>query len=160
MAVWKEIDSWKYEIFERDIGPERLTGFEGLVHLWNEKRGDRIVPAWRDFDFYDFVDWHGRIVVTDVFYDPFDYRCRLFGEEVAKRLQTDHTGKLGSELVKLSLEPTADMEFYEKACRQMLITRVSGELHWLDRPHVNATFVEFPLSDNGEMATHLLAAMI
>ena len=160
MAVWKESDFWKYEIFEPDIEPEMLPGFEDLVRLWRKKRGDRPAPAWSDFDFHDFVGWHGRIAVSDVFYGPFDFRYRLFGAKVTERLKVDYTGKLGSELVACGREPAEDLEFYEMTSRKMLITRVSGQLYWVSQPHVSATFVEFPLSDTGEMATHLLAAMI
>lgn len=160
MAVWKEYNFWKYEIFERDIQPEILPGFEDLVRLWRKKRGDRPAPAWSDFDFHDFAGWHGRIVVADIFYDPFDFRYRLFGEKVAVRYNVDFTGKLFSELVDSGQEPAEDMEFYEMACRKMLIARVSGELHWLRRPQVSTTFVEFPMSDTGEITTHLVSAMI
>jgi len=160
VAVLKEYDFWEYEAFDHDIEPEMLPGFEGLVRLWQTKRGDRPAPAWSDFDFYDFVGWHGRIAVSDVFYNPFDYRYRLFGVEIATRGGVDHTGKLGSELVVCGDENAADMEFYETTSRKLQITRVSGQLYWLGPPHLSATFVEFPLSNTGEMATHHLLAMI
>lgn len=160
MAVWKKSKDWKYEIFERDVEPEMLPGFEDLVRLWRARRDDRPVPAWSDFDFRDFAGWHGRIVVQEVFHDPFDMRYRLFGETVAERYRADFTGRLLSELVESGQEPAEDMVFYEMATREKLIARVSGELNWLHRPHVSSTFVEFPLSDNGETTTHLLAAMI
>ena len=79
---------------------------------------------------------------------------------MAKQLNAECTGKLGSELADSGQEPPQDMEFYEMACRKMLITRVSGDLYWIRRSHVSATFVEFPLSDTGEMATHYVTAMI
>lgn len=160
MADSRQHGFWKYEHFDRNIEPEILPGFEDLVRLWRKKRGDRPVPAWCDFDYRDFVGWHGRIVVSEISYDPFDYRFRLFGEEVAKRLKVDYTGKTGSELVDCGHETAEDMAFYEMASRKMLITRVSGELYWLGRPHISATFAEFPLSDTGELTTHFLAAMI
>lgn len=160
MAVWKEYDRWKYEVFERDIEPEMLPGFEDLVRLWQKKRGDRPVPAWSDFDFLDFVGWHGRILVSDISYDPYDFRYRLFGKEVAERFGVDKTGKFSTELEDCNFDPIEDLEFYEMASRRMLITRLSGQPYWLSRPYVTTTFVEFPLSDTGEMATHYLGAMI
>ncbi len=160
MAVWKESKDWKYEIFERDVDPEMLPGFEDLVRLWQARRGDRPVPAWSDFEFHDFAGWHGRIAVLEVIHDPFDMRYRLFGEKVAERYKADFTGRLYSELVESGQEPVEDMAFYEMATAKMLIARVSGELNWLHRPHASSTFVEFPLSDTGETTTHLLAAMI
>jgi len=160
VAVWKESDLWKYETFELDVEPEMLPGFEDLVRLWHDKRGDRPAPAWRDFGFHDFDGWHGRIAVSDVSYDPFDFRYRLFGEKMAEQFKADHTGKLFTHLIDIGQEPAEDLEFYEMACRGMLITRVSGQLYWLRRPHANVTFVEFPLSDNGETTTNFVEAMI
>jgi hypothetical protein len=158
-AVWKEFNRWKYEFFERDIEPEMLPGFENLVRLWRKKQGDRPVPAWSDFDFHDFVGWHGSIAVPDVFHDPFDYRYRLFGDKLAERLEVDCTGELLSELVECGLEPPENMEIYEMTSRKMLITRDSGQRYRLHRPDVSTTFVEFPLSDADEMTTHILTAM-
>jgi hypothetical protein len=160
VAVWKESDLWKYETFELDVEPEILPGFEDLVRLWHDKRGDRPAPAWRDFGFHDFDGWHGRIAVSDVSYDPFDFRYRLFGEKMAEQFKADHTGKLFTHLIDIGQEPAEDLEFYEMACREMVITRVSGQLYWLRRPHANVTFVEFPLSDDGETTTHFVEAMI
>ncbi len=54
MAIWRKFDGWTYENFDRDIEPEDLPGFDDLVRLWQSKRGDRTVPSWSDFDFYDF----------------------------------------------------------------------------------------------------------
>jgi len=160
LAVWKEHDFWKYEIFERDVEPEMLPGFEDLVRLWQNKQGDRPMPAWADFDFHDFVGWHGRIAMADIFYDPYDYRYRLFGEKISEQFKADFTGKLGTDLVDGNLERLEELEFYEMVCRKMLISRVSGQLKQFHRPHVSVTFVEFPLSGNGEMTTHTVMAMI
>ena len=77
MPIWREFPGWTYEYFDSDVKPESLPGFEGLLSLWKEKRGDRAVPAWSDFDFADFKRWHSRIAVYEIYYDPFDYSCRL-----------------------------------------------------------------------------------
>ena len=58
------------------------------------------------------------------------------------------------------VNPIDDFEFYEMTARNMLISRVSGDLGWTGRDYSRATFVDFPLSDNGRMATHFLTAMI
>ncbi len=149
MTIWKEFEGWTYEYFDRDIEPAALPGFEDLVRLWQGKRGDRAVPSWSDFDFYDFKGWHGRLSVYDVSYDPYAYTCRLSGTEVT-----------GLELEKKKVEPPAAMEFYEMNCRQMRISRLSGSLKIAGREHAQITFIEFPLSDDGLRATQTLEAMI
>ena len=160
MAVWKRVDDWTYEVFDHNTTPEQFGVFESLVALWRAKRGDRKMPSWAEFDFYDFKGWHGRIGVYDISYDPFDYTCRLSGTEVDGVFDRNMTGVTGSDLAKLEVEDIAFMEFNEMTCRQMLISRISGPLNYTGREHVEATFVEFPLSDDGLKATHTLEALL
>ncbi len=159
MAIWKELDGWTYEYFDRDIEPTALPGFEDLVRLWQDRRGDRVVPSWSDFDFYDFKGWHGRISMHDICYDPFDYITRLSGTEVDGVFNQNMTGIKGSNLADMWLEHPTAMEFYEIACRKMLIVRQSGSLKFKGREHVQCTFIEFPLSDDGLKATHTFEAL-
>ncbi len=154
MTIWKEFEGWTYEYFDRDIEPAALPGYEDLVRLWQRKRGDRVVPSWSDFDFYDFKGWHGRLSVYDISYDPFAYICRLSGTEVDVAFDRTMTGVTGSELEEKRIEHPANMEFYEMTCRQMLISRQSGPLNFEGREHVQVTFVELPLSDDGLRAAH------
>lgn len=160
MTIWKEFDGWTYEYFDRDIEPATLPGYEDLVRLWQGKRGDRAVPSWSDFDFYDFKGWHGRLGVQDISYDPFDYTYRLSGIEFDGVFGRTMTGATASVLAEMRVENPLSMEFYEMACRQMLITRVSGPLNLKGREHIQVTFVEFPLSDDGLRATHTVEALI
>ncbi len=160
MTIWKEFDGWTYEYFDRDIDPAALPGFENLVRLWRDKRGDPPAPAWSDFDFYDFKGWHGRISVYDISYDPFDYVSRLSGILVDGVYDQSMTGTKGSEVTDKMGDHPATMEFYEMTCGGMLISRASGPLETKGHGHVQATFVEFPLSDDGIRATHALEAMI
>lgn len=160
MAICKEFEGWTFEHFDRGIEPEALPGFEDLVRLWQDKRGDRAVPAWSDFDFFDLKGWHSRIAVYEISYDPFDYSCRLSGTEVDGIFERTMTGVKGTELAETRVENSATMEFYEMTCRQMLISRTSGGLNTVRRRHIKALFVEFPLSDNGLRATHTLEALV
>jgi hypothetical protein len=160
MAIWKEFEGWTYEYFDRDIEPAVLPGFEDLVRLWQDRRGDRIVPSWSDFDFYDFKGWHGRLGVYDISYDPFDFTCRLSGTVVEGVFGRTMTGVTGSELAKMEVEDSASMEFYEMTSRQMLIARQSGPVNYKGREHIQATFVDFPLSDDGLRATHTVEALL
>jgi hypothetical protein len=160
MAIWKESEGWTYEYFDRDVEPATLPGFEDLVRLWQDKRGDRAAPSWSDFDFYDFKGWHGRISVYDISYDPFDYINRLSGTVFDGVYAQTMTGTKGSELAEMRVEDPANMEFYEMNCRQMRISRASGPLDLDGREQVQIVFVEFPLSDGGPRATHTLEALI
>lgn len=158
--IWLEFEDWTYEYFDRDIEPAGLHGFEDLVRLWQDRRRDRVAPSWSDFDFYDFKGWHGRLGVQEISYDPFDYNYRLSGTVVDGVFGRTLTGVKGSELAKMRLEYPVTMEFYEMACRQLLIARTSGPLNLKGREHIHATFVDFPLSDDGLRATHTFEAML
>jgi hypothetical protein len=160
MTVWRKAKGWLYETFERDVDPEALPGCEDLVRLWQEKRGDRLVPAWADFNFHDFKGWHGRISLANVMYDPFDIHYKLVGLQMAARLRVDYTGKRYSEMAADGLDAVDDFEFYEMTSHKMLISRLSGDLLWNGLQPITATFVEFPLSDTGEKSTHLLSALL
>jgi len=159
MTIWKKFEGWTYEYFDRDIEPAALPGFEDLVRLWHDKRGDRVVPSWSDFDFYDFKGWHGRIGVHEISYDPFDYNYRLSGTEIDRVFGRTLTGAKGSELAEMRLEDPLSMEFYEMTCRQMLVLRTSGPINFKGRDHIHATFVDFPLSDDGLRSTHSFEAL-
>jgi len=160
MTVWKKFEGWTYEYLDRDIAPVELPGFEDLVRLWQDKRGDRPAPSWSDFDFYDFKGWHGRISIYDISYDPFEYICRLSGTMVDGAYERTMTGVTGTELEDLRVEHPDSMEFYEMICRQILISRQTGTLDFKGREQVQVIFVELPLSDDGQRATHTLEAMI
>ena len=70
------------------------------------------------------------------------------------------TGVKGSELAETRVEHPAAMAFYEMTCSRMLIARTTGGLNVKGREHVKATFVEFPLSDDGLRANHTIEALI
>ncbi len=160
MAIWREFEGLTYEYFDRDIEPAALPGFEHLVRQWQDKRGDRVVPSWSDFDFFDFKGWYGRLGVYEISYDPFDYTCRLSGTVVEGAFGRTMTGEKGSELAEMRVEHPVTREFYEMACRQIMITRISGPLNLKGRKHIQATFVAFPLSDDGLKATHTIEAFL
>ncbi len=60
----------------------------------------------------------------------------------------------GSALAEMRVEDPLGIEFYEMICRQMLFARTSGPVNLKGREHIQATFVDFPLSDDGLRATH------
>ena len=160
MVMWVEFEGWTYEYFDRDIEPGALPCLEDLARLWQDRRGGRVVPSWSDFDFYDFKGWHDRTSVYEISYNPFDYVCRLSGTVVDEVFGRAMTGAKGSELAKMRVEHPVTMEFYEMTCRQMLIARTSGPLNMKGREHIQVTFVEFPLSDDGLRATHTLEVLV
>ena len=68
--IWKDTGKWTFTHYDPDIDPALLPHFSKLIEIWQSKRQGRRVPAWQDFDFYDFKGWHGYISVYEVTYDP------------------------------------------------------------------------------------------
>lgn len=157
MAVWKRVPNWTYEVFDRGTPAARLGMFEPLVRLWQAKRGDRDMPSWADFDFYDFKGWHGAIAVQEVIAEPFDMRCRLWGSKLTEIFGSDNTGKLYSEIGAGYTEN--DIAYLRKLCDSRSIGMSHGQLDWLQKGHKSAAFIDLPLSNDGSKVDHLLTAL-
>ncbi len=156
MAIWTRVNNWTYEVFDHDTEPDQFGVFESLVTLWRVKRGDREMPSWATFDFYDFKGWHGWIAVQEIVTEPFDLRCRLWGIELAKVFGSDPTGKRFSEYGQGFTEN--DLAFWAELCRSGSIGMSHGEPDWLQKGYTSAAFINLPLSDDGSSVDHLLTA--
>ncbi len=156
MAVWRHVNNWTYEVFDHNTTPEQFGVFESFVALWRAKRGDREMPSWTDFDFYDFKGWHGVIAVWEVVTEPFDLRYRLWGSKLTEVFGFDYTGKYYSEMGPCYTEN--DVDYFAELCRSGSIGMSHGKLDWLQRDHMSAGFIDLPLSDDGSAVNHLLTA--
>ena len=158
-TLWGEFDGWTYWHFSREMPPDDLPRFADVIRLWQAKRKGRIVPQWADFDFYDFVGWHGWVNIHEVNYDPFDYRVRLSGT-LADELYGQSTHGYGrAEMNEIYAETEKRDEFDEHACRNLLISFVEGPFNAVGMTFRKVEYLELPLSDNGERATHTIEVL-
>ena len=74
-----------------EILPE-FAAFKDVLALYAEKRGDRLMPRWQDFDFPDFLGWHSRIALSKR--EGSDFRFRIFGSTFTDLFNRDLTGEL------------------------------------------------------------------
>jgi len=77
------------------IHPDLLA----LGGLWNEVRGDRCMPARRDFTPERLRPWLGNLALIDVSEDPLRLHYRLVGTNIVESLKFDPTGKDFEEFV-------------------------------------------------------------
>lgn len=87
-----------------------------LEDLWQQRRGDRVLPARRDFVAEDFQPWFGHIRIVRLEGDPPRYRVTLTGTTVVQYDGRELTGTLLDE----ALPPAAWRRlkpFYEQAVR-------------------------------------------
>eukprot|EP00752_Nemacystus_decipiens_P000442 g442.t1 len=160
MTVWLETDRWTYRYLEPDVDPASIPEFEGLIRIWQGKRGDRRAPAWSDFDFYDFVGWHGQFSVYDVRYDPFDYTTRLSGTQQDALLGRTMTGLTRADFNEYYLRDSEIDAFSEFICRNLYISYLDGPLNVKGREFKRVRYLELPLSDDGVRAQNTIESIL
>ena len=151
-------NNWKYYRYDLNEPVADFPHFESLWQRWQTKRADGRLPAWRDFDLIDFQGWYGFIIVYDVLHNPFDLKYRLFGTEMVTLYQTEYTGKTIREN-NFDIEDDKDLNHFEGLYNERQIGASTGPLYWDNRHWRNLTYLDLPLSDDGETVTHFLTAM-
>lgn len=160
MALWKHVGPWAYNYYDPDEDLKKLVGFEAIVSLWQERRQGRRVPAWRDFDFTDFKGWHGNLVVYEFSYDPFDWKVRLSGSNVDELFDRGLTGLDRGSVYENSIEKKEAGKFYEMTSRNLLIAHTTGPLNIRHRDFRHVCYLELPLCDRGDKATHAIELVL
>jgi hypothetical protein len=64
---------------------------------WNEKRGQRQMPARADIDPMEMIPLLPHVILLDVLGDPLDFRYRLIGTLVEDHMSAPYTGRRFSE---------------------------------------------------------------
>jgi hypothetical protein len=77
-----------------DIKSPKLR--QGLAY-WNEKRGQRLMPARADLDPMEIIPLLPHVILLDVLRDPLDFRYRLIGTLVEDHMSAPYTGRRFSE---------------------------------------------------------------
>lgn len=149
-------DGWKYEVQHPSRVVRNFPDIEPFVTLWNEKRGQRKFPAWRDFDFFDFKGWWGWIVVEDVLATaPLRICFRLWGTLV--------TDLYGADLTHISADRLAE-EFYwdedvlmrERVMETGEIGIAAGPVAWAEKQIPCYRYFLFPMADDQEAVDKFL----
>jgi len=149
-----EIDERRTLLLPPDAPAERFEPLAGFVDIWRAKRASGRLPAWRNFDFYDFVGWHGYVYVDQVVArDPLEMRCRLWGIELTELLGFDETGKLFSE--SPAAAAPGRLEINSRVVGEGLVCLMSGRaVAW--GTHTLFTVVKLSCADDGVTVDHIL----
>jgi hypothetical protein len=124
------------------------------LRIWNEKRGDRLAPAWREVELTDFpLSLLRYTAVTDLTENPLGSTYRYWGSELTEIYGHDYTGRSPSDV------PPKTIGFNNQGgCARILRDRAP---HFLAREYMNhngflgrALILRVPLSDDGVHVNH------
>ncbi len=159
MTVWRKLNNCSFSYFDtREISSE-LFPFASLIEKWQSKLQGRRVPAWSDFEFFDFRGWHGQLAIYDVSFDPFDYKVRLSGVQFDQLMGRTMTNVTRDHMIEISKEDGVAEEFFEMCCRSMYFSLKTSIIK--DRfESFKVSYLEMPLSEQGDKTTHVIEAFI
>ena len=157
----KSLINWQYARLPLSIDPESFGPFQDFVETWHVKSGSRQnLPARKDFDFFDFRPWWGKISIAKVERDPFNIRFVLWGTQLTEWWGVDYTNKiLGAESITPEAWSEVEGKYFEIMDRDPFIGVASGYLDQHDRPYLKVLGIDLPLSD-GTGLSHILSAHI
>jgi hypothetical protein len=138
--------------------PIRDQALARLLTYWDEKRGTREFPARADIDPLDLGYVLGNVILVDVFHNPMRFHIRLYGSNLAHRMNFDMTGQ------DLDDHPCPDFRArVARDWRQTVESRQVTHLivdEWMDDRHVRYESLRLPLSTDGHVVDMLLVAVV
>lgn len=157
----KALINWQYAWLPLSASPDDFGPFRDFVRTWHRKKGSLgALPGRRDFDFFDFRPWWGKISIAKVERDPFSIRFVLWGTQLTEWWGVDYTNKM---LGEAALTPEAwklvEGRYFELMDENPFIGVVSGYLDQHDRPYIKVLGIDLPLSD-GAGLSHIVSAHI
>ena len=159
MTHYATFDSWVYETFDPGTSSADLHPFGSFVEIWRSKATNGALPGWKDFDFTDFKEWLGRIIVEEVISkDPVDVRFRLWGTTVAEIFQYEMTGKLMSEAPPNQFDPV-EFDLIDKMIHEKVFVLAKGPINWTGRDYKMVAVFALPLADDGHTVNRILRAV-
>ncbi|WP_420548197.1 hypothetical protein [Curvivirga sp.] len=121
--------------------------FESIYQLWAKKRGeDNLFPCWKDFDFTDFVGWHGMLIISETQWEPFEITYRIFGSEIANIINEDLTGKKSYPGEEGGFYYELDKPYLEAIRANRKLGYAIGSLDWIGQTHRKVAYMDFPMN--------------
>lgn len=129
-----------------------------LLDYWQEKRGEREMPARADIDASEIPDLLPNIYLIDVSYDPNIFRFRLAGTEIIRLFSEEVSGKTTDQLEAVALRSLL-RSHYEEVIEAR--APVSDDDAFVDRRKSYAyDWLLLPLSSGGRVVDMLLGCCV
>ncbi|MEQ9490172.1 MAG: hypothetical protein RIM72_14385 [Alphaproteobacteria bacterium] len=157
----RRLANWNYAACHPDSDPSAFGPFEKIIGLWRSKRRNgAALPRRKDFDFFDFKGWWGRVSIARIEPDPFDIRFVLWGTRLTEWWGVDYTNKrLGEMSITPDVWQVLESKYFRAMAEEPFIGLVSGSLDQHARPFIRVVGVDLPMSD-GETVSHVLSAYV
>ena len=135
----------------------RSSSLRQFYAYWQQKRGDRALPAKSNIDPAEIKDILPYLIIAEVFDHPLRVRYRLVGTEIVKLRGREFTGKW---LHEVQWNPVF-LERLIREYRALIDSRQPllgvDDLYSADGPSMDYEWGMFPLADDGEHVSHCLA---
>lgn len=130
-----------------------LSGFRRIVALYDQKRGGRIMPTWKDFTFTEFIGLHSRLALSQR--EAGDFRFRIFGTAFVELFGRDLTGEfLTKSLVSEQVKET--YRHFKTLVDEKMCGRAVGRVPAIGRGFLDFDVLDLPLADASGNVSHFL----
>jgi hypothetical protein len=135
-----------------------LPSFKLIFNIWNELRGERFAPSWREIDLMEFpLDQVPRCVVVDVKPDQGEFIYRFWGTKVTDLHHQDLTGKCVRDLDPPEIAEVLHKQ-YHKTCDAKAPTLFVNHVSSLHGTMTEEVILRLPLSSDGENVNQIICA--
>ncbi|MFC7049432.1 PAS domain-containing protein [Emcibacter nanhaiensis] len=117
-----------------------------ILQYWHEIRGDRTMPARKDFNPLHVPDALGNLMLIDVKHTPRDYTIRLIGTNITELTGKDNTGQSASSF-RDAAEVVSRFDWILEN-KQPYFSK--DEFIWSSRDRRIYSALVLPFSENGE----------
>jgi hypothetical protein len=130
-----------------------------FYEFWRSRCKAEALPKKSDMDPVDMGPFLANIVLTEVSYDPLDFKYRIIGEELISRLG-NLTGKRVREMALINVSSSA----YQNYCavaetkRAQFLEGEAVTASKKDRPYLMSR-VHCPLSSDGQIVDYIISCL-
>ena len=117
-----------------------------ILKYWQEIRGDKTMPARKDFNPLHVPDALGNLLLVDVQHDPRDYTIRLIGTNITELTGKDNTGQSASNFGDAAMIVSRFDWLLEN--KKPYVSK--DEFIWSARDSRSYSALVLPFSENGE----------
>lgn len=154
----RQLANWNYSACPLDSDPSAFGPFEKIISLWRSKRRDgAAMPRRKDFDFFDFKGWWGKVSIARIEPDPFDIRFVLWGTQLTEWWGVDYTNKrLGEMSITPDVWQVLESKYFRAMAEEPFIGLVCGALDQHSRPFIRVVGVDLPMASDTDVS-HVLS---